>query len=263
MPITLSAVPQLAGNPSLSLTFSGVTGDRVTVSRLWAGTSAVLRGAKDIPTSGSVLVATDWEAPFGVPVTYSVECRSNAGAIVDQWQSTPVTLPVSRSVISDPVAPGIFSEVRLSGTSLSSISKPLPSEVLQVIGSDLPIGVVGTRQAGSMPLAFWTRTDAELSSVLNVLTSAGVVLLRCPPGVNLLPPLAYFVAPNLELVDINRHAAGTEMRTELAVTLVRPPGAKVVVPVRTYANLMEEASSYADLRTKYLSTGYAGVLRGF
>ena len=66
----------------------------VTFSRAGpSGVSATVRGWSGVPVSQHVQVsARDYEAPIGVPLTYTVDCRDGAGVELDT-QTLTITVP--------------------------------------------------------------------------------------------------------------------------------------------------------------------------
>lgn len=261
--MALSAVidVDITGNPLVTLTISGVTGARITVSRQWFGQRAPVRGGQLALVLGSVMIAQDWEAPFGIPVTYTVECYSGAGVLLESWLSGPITIPVTVPWISDPIAPRSACAVSLDGDSMRSMEYGRDGKVVGILGSSQPIAVVGTRnEASGFSLGFQVDTDNERETVLSILKSADPVLVRLPPAWVLLPPLAYVTADSVTEEDVTRFAGGTKSTLWIDGTLVSPQTANVIVPPRTYADLAAEASTYADMSALYPT--YADAQKG-
>lgn len=242
---TVVAVPDPTAVPCprVRATVSGIVGATITLRRIVDGVSSVVRGASRTPVLGGTMEFDDWEAPFGVPVSYRAEVTDVGVAMA---QSTPVTLDVTAVWASDPLSPRVSTTVHLIAPTLSRVSHERLMAIVPVVGSSLPIASSGPSQEGSqIPLVFRAYTLIERMSLLAVLRSP-YLLLRTPPSYPMLPRLAYLATGVVDEFDITHNVGGEDSRIEVTATLVRPPGSSVAVPVRTYQHGLDESPTYAD-----------------
>lgn len=256
MAVAIAAAPNLTGNPCADLTVTGLTatiGSTLTIVRSWAGESAPVRSAQSATLTGTTMIAQDTECPFGIPVSYAVTVYNASGAIVGQ-ASTSVTLDVDRVWISDALAPGTAAAVRLHTEALAQLTYSRQGQVSGVLGSSLPVGVLGPRLvAARVPLDLSCHTAAEEAAALAVLIQADPVCVRVPAAdkYRQLPALCYVTADDVVLQPLDAQSGGGHSRIGLTVSLVRAPSIPVVVSTRTLADLMDEAGTLGDLAALY------------
>lgn len=264
---SVTATPVPSGNPTphIRVEVSGIVGQRITVYRSMSGQVSVVRGAYKQPTLGSAMEFWDWEAPFGVPVSYRAEVVD--GSSTAMAQSGSATLDVSAVWISDPLSPRVSLAVELEGPSAQQVDYDRAEEVLPVTGSSLPIAVSGISGDGAgMAISFRAYTVGQRLSILAVLRSPGPTLLRCPsiagkPIYSMLPSLAYLSTPKWTATDVDQAFGGGGSRvSSTAVTLVRPPMSPVAVAPRTYQDALNEADTYTAGLILYPT--YAAARRG-
>lgn len=231
---------------------------KVTVTRSYAGVRSVLRDANGAATGGAASRPfSDYEVPFGVAVVYSATAVAASGATVAQAQSAAVTVDSDVPWISDPLAPGRATAVVLINESLQEVTHEIPGQVSQVVESSLPIAVMGTvQEASGLTLRFAAPTALIARSIRTVLSS-GIFLLRMPPAAQFdVPGLLYFAASSFATTKI----LGEHDHITVSGQAVAAPASPVVLALRTYADLRDEASTYGDVPGLYAS--YLNVLRG-
>lgn len=256
--------------PRVDLLVSAIPNSAVYIS-VWRSTpgdrKVYVRGGNTVRTGGADTWSfTDYEAPLGYASVYTVQAVA-AGVII---ASAQVTAPVDGTQdvwLSDPLAPGVSAAVRIADGSLSSFTYTLDRSLVTVAGAALPVSVSGVRTAaGAFPVSLMADDVDTAGGVREVLTSADVVLLRVPAGRGVpLPPAAYMSADAVtETVVAERDQTGqvgaSYWQFDLAADLVAMPNASVVVPPRTYATVLAESGTYANLVT--LRPTYLDVLRG-
>lgn len=261
MALAIAATSGLGPQPSIDVTATGVTGSSVTVWRNWAGRRVELRGVKSAPALAGTMAWTDYEAPLDVAVTYQITVRSISGAILGSAQSSSVTITSPMPWLSDPLAPAVATPIsRMIMPSAAEQLFERESVVALPIGSRLPVSISDVeREASGVALVFSVSDATELEAIRAVLRSASPFLLRVPAAEGtLLPALAYCHAKAVQLLRPGN--AMPLYRIAMSVTLVREQAAHVMVPPRTYARLLAEATDYADLLGQ--RQNYLGVLRG-
>lgn len=241
----------------------------VTLWRNYNGRQDVVRGADGMAVSGDALVE-DYEAPFSVDVTYTVQPYDNTGTPIGiPTSSNTVNLAVTDAWAQDPLDPSTsmpWPLTRRSGDgslsmklgSVSGYGFNATQAAIEVLGSAYPVGQSNVRQAGSqVPIILDARTADQWNQIQALLAQALVVCLRLPIKVPLLDPILYVQFPTVvPAVDPNLQ----RVVWTLTGTQVRGPSLNVIVPVRTYADLDSEAATYAGLQARYAT--YLDAQRG-
>lgn len=239
----------------------------ITIWRTYGGNRDVVRDANAAPTNGAVSRPyTDAEVPFSVPVIYTAYALSEAGAQLAVAAAAPVTVETDKAWISDPLAPGRATPVALSGStgegrlindSLQTIEHTTPGSIEDILESALPMASMGVTQAGSFTLLFAAPTALIGAKYRLVLQSANPFLLRLPPSANFqIPALCYVAHTSYSDIKVYRE----HDHIQVTGVAVQPPPSPVVLPSRTYADVRDEANSYADLPELFPS--YLAMLRG-
>lgn len=129
------------------------------------GTSTLVRGGQDL--TGDIIV-WDYECPFGVEVTYSLDDATASGSlnVTSAWLSHPTdaSLSCACNVIDD------------DGWQWTA-----PGTAFDVIGSQWPVVVHSTRSVHTGTLRLWTTWQAR-SQLVDLVQSGSPILLRVPPG---------------------------------------------------------------------------------
>lgn len=210
--------------------------------------------------AGVLSIVEDHEAPTGVPVAYRVEWLDGAGDVVDQAQvSAPGVLrdaPESYAWLSDPLQQDARMVMMSSETDLE---RPFETPVDDVhgFGSALAHTAHGTRQHGLRQFEVLCFSPEEHVWVGQVL--AGPVLLRVPSWRLMLPMLQ---GVPREVVERAPRRQGDPWLSYWMFQILpsRGPGASVLLPRRTWRDVLNEADSWDDLAEQY--DDWAGVLRG-
>jgi hypothetical protein len=261
----------------------------VTVWRNYAGRRSLVRGAVATPVAGDHVVV-DYEAPLQTAVTYTCQ-TADADGVPSELSpaSDAVLVDDSRAWLQDPLAPttsvalgmtrvygggyafgeGDFGEGAFgSGTpdpiavlrraSFGTVNRSADVTVTPLFGGSLPVAGSSVRRAPSeIPIEIRTTTEQTSTALRDLLNQAFPVLLRIGARAPMLEPLSYLVIPEVA----ERFIYGAELTIwTMTGQSVMPPSASVVIPVRTYNDLLDEASSYDDLLGLYDS--YVALLRG-
>lgn len=153
-------------------------GDNATIT-LWRTDptgSSIVRGGDRVPVSGPVLVV-DYEAPFGVAVTYAAIGYSAAGeASPSSPSSAPVTLAVTGCPwVQDPTDPGTAMVWQLAEWPQRTHGRD--DETLWPVTSDVAVVLTGPRRQPTSTMTVLTRAAAQAAALL-LLTDLPVILVR-------------------------------------------------------------------------------------
>jgi hypothetical protein len=142
------------------------------------GFSQLIRYGEAIPISGGYLVVTDYEAPFDVPLTYTVTQAVPAGS--DAGTSTVVVLPSNGLTwLKDPTAPGRNLIIPVI-TSLTGMTRAAQSGVFTILDRANPVIVSTVRAAMSATLTCHTLTEGQEQQLIALLATGDVLLLSGP-----------------------------------------------------------------------------------
>lgn len=239
--------------------------DEITVYRTWRGQRSVIRGASRAEVAGAYLVV-DYEVPIGTSVSYSSVGYDTVGVPSEESLATAVTVSVTDVWIQDPLDPTtalqvgltIPREIQAAFPSFLPGKRVMPSAVVPIAGSSLPVGLGGTRQALSgIPFTLHAMTQSAADTVEVLLDQAYPLCVRVPGAVPQMDGLAYLAIAEVLLEAVN---AWEETLFSMTADIVRGPGAAIVVQPRTYADLLDEAATYTALKTVYPT--YLDVRRG-
>ena len=264
-PFGVTATPQPdALPPRVLVDLAGLpgTGKTMTVTRTVGGIITTVRGVNRTAVLGTTGGCTDYEAPFGLPITYAVTVYDAVGAVVGTAQATPATLAVDVMWLSDPLAPARATAVRAvkAPESFGTLSYDVEASVVPVNGAELPIALAGTRRAATgIPMTIMCVGAAESGPVRDVLRYAIPFQIRLPVRWQVpLPAMSYGLAQSVQ----DTLFGGLYGRTHIACSfdLVAPPAATVVVASRTYSTVLVEANTYGDLPGLYAT--YLALWRG-
>ncbi|SOD72717.1 hypothetical protein SAMN05892883_2067 [Jatrophihabitans sp. GAS493] len=246
--------------PRIEVLIATMPGDAVTITvyRSWSGRKAAVRDANGAPVSGDFLVI-DYEAPLGVPVSYSCVTTDVSGIPSSESAlSTPSTLSVVQAWVQDPLDPSSAMPIGMNKQqagiwfqvdSFSQLSYGLSSSVSEVIGSGLPLGIAGTRQqASAVPLQVKTRTPGLADQFRDLLAQAYPLCLRTPVKLPVLDGLTYLDIPVITEAPVITPPSSTFTMT---VQAIQGPGLDVVVPVRTWDDVATEGATWNDIAALY------------
>ena len=242
--------------------------DTITVWRTWKGQRAAVRDARKVKVAGAFLIV-DYEVPLGTSVTYTCETADVAGVPSQISTGTATTVTVPDVWLQDPLDPASAVKVSLQlGTATAGFTTVVPSIVpatysadvstIPLHGEELPVALGGVRRAASrMPWSViaWTPADTEILRTL--LKQAMPLCMRTPAAIHQLTGLTYVSLPD---VVETPYPGWQASRFQATGDSVRGPGSRVAVQTRTYANLPDEAATYAGLLSVFPT--YLDLRRG-
>lgn len=188
----LTALAEAASGGGAAITLRGLTtgGPTYTWSlvRIVSGMAAQpVRGWLGDLTSqtitGDIAVATDYEAPLGVPVQWRVILLDPSGVARMSYTSDPVTLDAETTDVwlKDPGLPQRSVRVTVA-TPMPTWSRAARQGVNQVRGRALPVAISDVRAGKTGDLTVVTETDADREALWWVLKSGSTLLIQWPPA---------------------------------------------------------------------------------
>lgn len=231
------------------------TAATVTLSRVGpSGTPATVRNYSAVPvTGGTVLIARDFEAPIGVPITYTAESRNAGGAVISSVTAA-ITVPDSgcgEQWLTDLVRAGNTQRVVIE--SLPELAYPVPATVHDVLSRRSPIVASDIAHTPEFDLSFLTATDTEREQATFTLGNAIPVLLRTSPSLGI--GNLYFSV--LEYSEERIVADGTVQDRRFVVhgRQVQRPDPRLYTPQApvTYSYVKATFATYAILKAQRVS----------
>jgi hypothetical protein len=234
-------------------------GASVTLQRTGpSGTVALLRGYSDAPHAPGLLVARDFEAPIGVPLTYTARTKNGAAAVIDT-ATTTITL-VSEGCadtwLTDLARP--INTLKVLIEQLPDLAYATPTGVHDIVGRRTPIVTADIARTPAFELSVLTGSLDERDSARAVLGNGVSVLLRTPPqeGVGNL----YFAVTEFHEQRILADGMAPERRFVISGRQVDRPDPVLYAPAApsTYASVKAAYATYAALKAARAS--YDAVL---
>jgi hypothetical protein len=221
----------------------------VTITRTGpSGTPATVRNWQAAPAAAGPVIARDFEAPIGVPLTYTAQAFNVSGAVIDTATAT-VTVPsagCSDTWLNDLAR--VANSLQVGIESLPQLDHPVPNSVHEIITRRAPIVTSDIAHTPSFELSVLTVSLDERDQARSILGNGVPVLLRTPPedGIGNL----YFSV--LGFTEQRIVAAGTvpDRRFVISGRQVQRPDPKLYAPigVATYAHVKATFATYTALK---------------
>ena len=245
----------------------------VTVYRLAAGREHRVRGAVRAPVSGS-LSRIDFEAPFGVPVTYRAEQFNTAGISLGFTDSSSVTIDSPDSWMHNPLDPAGAVQVVLGDETAKTIVRPTPGAVSRPKGRVVGVVLSEPRQGvAGLQIVVRTSSDEDADKVQGMVGDDGtppVVCIRLGGDDRRMrvPQPLFLSALSVVEVDLNHRWGGLELAHSFEGDEVDPPTPGLYVPLlrrkdldaffATRAAMNASALKRSDLDRRYDLAGLGG-----
>lgn len=271
---TLTPQPQGSPVPSIQVVLDDVDPATVVVNlyRIADGRTAMVRGGiRKYAVGGTSVV--DWEAPFGVPVTYRAEMFSDADATqsLGFTDSSVTTLDVTDTWVHQPLNPGLsVRAMRLQGTANEQI-RVTPGDLVYAQGAELATWIGGQRRGlSSSPWDLLVESTTDADRMQAVFGSYGssqsaVVCIRTPPPMRV-PRTLYLAVAELHELDVDIPVGGSAVRYQFTGTEARPPAPGLVAAALrrididvTYATRDQRAAAYLTRLERDSDFTLAGV----
>jgi hypothetical protein len=226
-----------AASATLTITRTGPSGTPATV-RNWQAATVV---------PGPV-IARDFEAPIGVPITYTAQAKNAAGAVLDTATAT-ITVPsagCSDTWLNDLARAANTLQVGIE--SLPDLDHPVPATVHEIITRRSPIVSSDIAHTPAFELSVLTVSLDERDQARSILGNGVPVLLRTPPedGIGNL----YFSVLGFHEQRIVTQGTTPDRRFVITGRQVqRPdPGLYRPIGVATYAHVKSTFATYTALK---------------
>jgi hypothetical protein len=252
--LTAKAAPAGAGGASITL--RGLTAGGPTykwaLHRIVSGMNPQpVRGWTGDLTSqtitGDIAVATDYEAPLGVPVQWRVVLTDTAGVVRMSYLSDPVTLDaeITDVWLKDPGLPQRSVQVTVA-TPMPTWTTPARQGVNQVRGRRLPVVISDVRGGKTGDLTVVTETTADREALDWVLASGSPLLLQWPPGWG--EQDMYVAVGDVQAAPVVEYAEFHDRTWVLPLTEVdRPIGGVTGSADRTWQTVKDEGGSWSEV----------------
>lgn len=215
-----------------------------------------VRGGVSRSVAGGVALI-DWEAPFGVPVTYRAEQFDSAGLSIGFTDSASIILDTEEVWIQHCLEPSIAVRYNPTDKALEKLEHGQDGSFLTVLGA--PVATwIGSRRTGleNIDLAGWTDTfeqAAILSSMLGTYEQPRVpiVVFRAPPKYQLPPTLVAVI--ELVRVPFDTPFGGEINKWSMTATETNPPAIGLVEATLTWDDLAAAYSTWDEVAAAYSS----------
>jgi hypothetical protein len=249
----------------------------ITVYRTAAHRTMPVRGQVNVYAVGGRNVV-DWEAPFGIPITYRAEQFDAEGNSLGFTAAFSTQLDVNDTWIQNVFDPIAAVQVTMSGTAAGTIRRPNQVDLYYPSGSGLPVAISGQRQGVTeTDVSFLTFTETDADKVRGYFgdpygspSVPPVVCIRVGANQNMrLPRPFYAVIADPGEQPLDTASGGALTRWDCTATEVAPPAPVLVAAVLTYEDFdavypdtyeSEDAaySSYLEADRDYSIAGTAG-----
>lgn len=230
----------------------------INLYRISDGRPALVRGGiRKYAVGGAAVV--DWEAPFGVQVTYRAEMFSDAEATISLGftDSSTTVLDVREAWFHQPLKPSIgFSPTMLWGTALER-TRETPGDLVYPQGAEVATWVGGQRR-GLSAVAFKLLTDTDGADQMQAVfgqygTQASAVLcIRTPPAMRI-PRTFYAAVSEVKETTLNRPGVDAAIQFDFTATEARPPAPGLVAALLRRMDINAAYSSRAAASAAYLT----------
>lgn len=252
LPLISPAATPATGSAALTLR-ELTAGYLLTVYRIGQdGGRTLVRGLSGVlnktTISADLMVIEDYEAPLGVPFSYSVEIYTAAGVLSGTRTSSAVTIAVddiNQAWLTDPAQPQRNLQVLVERA--PDWSRPIEQSEYRVKGRRNAVILSGRRGGLEGDLALWTRSDDERTRLHWLLDSGDVLLWRAAPGMGVAD--MYVNVGQVEEARVTAYAPEPWRAWKLPLVEADMPLSAGVggSAGRTWQDILSEFATYADL----------------
>lgn len=227
--------------------------NRISISRVGpSGTVAYVRNLVEaVTTPGTLVIYRDFEAPIGVPLTYTVKTWNVSTPATVTTQTGSITVPdggCSNTWLTDLVRAQNTFKTTLEA--MAELEYEYPVGVHDILDRRTPIVTADAANAPKFELSFLTDTDEQRLKARAILGNGVPVLLRTPPqdGIG---NVYFSVTGWTEQRPFQLATDQTRRFVTQCVQVDRPdPGLfRPLVPI-SYADVKAEFATYAELHAE-------------
>lgn len=253
---TLTATAEPANSPPrvlLNLNMADLTPDPAEATILRQdpdGRTRPVRLAEPATLTAGAWQGYDYEAPFGLAVTYSASSVTPVGSAT----SSAVTLDVATAWLRHPGIPSLSVELaldRFRKDSFGTRSRPASRAVFTPLGRSDPVVVTsGARRTVESQMVLRTDTAQQRDELWSLVDDESVLLLDIPPGE------AWGVAHEYisvgDVAEVRMADWGDEPRRwfPLPYLVVERPAGGLQAQY-TWADVLADHATWADVRSRY------------
>lgn len=272
------AYPSLLPVPHVEMTIFDLDPATVTITVYRTADSRVM------PVPGQINVyavggrnIVDWEAPFGIPLSYRAEQFDADGNSIGYTTPSITQLDVDATYVQNPFDPAHAVAVTILAAAGATLPRPTPTNVYYPAGSGVAVVISGQRQGlTDVAIPFLTETEDAAAAVRAMFGDAyttpslpPVIVIRTAAGQNLrLPQPFYASIPEPVETPLDTRFGGSVTRWDCTATEARRPAPALIGTVLSYADIdatyptwaaADSAySSYLDRDRDYSLAGTAG-----
>jgi hypothetical protein len=211
-----------------------------------------------VPITGDLAVASDYEAPLGVPLQYSVRVYTGSDYLRATSRSIMIPEPpVTDVVVKDPTQP-----VRSSTLTVDTVpdwTRAARQGVHQISGRTTPIVITDVRTSRTGTMTVVTETRDDITRLWWLLESGNTLLIQWPSTWG--EQDVYVQVGDVQETHILRWAKYQDRTWTLPLIEVdRPIGGLVGSATRTWADVEAESTDWLDVLTRH--SAWLGVYSG-
>jgi len=218
-------------------------------SRTWT-----VRGGVNRSVAGGVAVL-DWEAPFGVPVSYRAELFNAAGLSIGFTDSASITVVTDEVWVQHVLEPSIAVRWSFTDRALAELSRPTAGGFAQVEGASVQKWI-GSRRTGLVQVNLSGVTEnlddaAVFDSMFGTYEQARVPILvfRAPPVLRL--PATFIAQVEVVRQPMSIATVPDFDVWELVGTEVEPPAVGLVEATLTWDDLAAAYDTWDEVAAAY------------
>lgn len=259
--------------PGVEVYFPTLDDDAVsiTVWRLADGVREIVRGAEGASVSGDFVV-TDWEAPFGVVITYVGEIFDVGGASITGAQST---IQIDRDEVwfQDQVDPERSLPIYLDPTTRQALTKGAVESIRRtrstskqfVFGQHRPfLQNFGLGPIEGLPMGSYTETEQAMQLMLELL-QVSPLTVRTPPLFASLPRVLSVDIATPEARPVRQDKGGFRHLWVLVLDEVQPVAKAIIKPLVTWSDwetaFPEDEYTWTEVELVYSAGTWTDAVR--
>lgn len=276
MPTTLTVFTDANPVPRVLVTITGLLAgtQTITLYRTAEGRQMKVRGGVNLFAVGGAAVM-DYEAPFGVPLTYRAEQFDASGLSLNFGDAatttlTPPLVDTSYVWIHQPLNPSLAIVASMRGDTAADVSRRSPGSLVYTEGGTVGVQIGGQRQGiAGLPFSVVCRNGADADKFLDMFGGystdyPAVICIRSMPPVRI--PRVFFgsVSETHEVTDYSLQIPFITFA--ITVDEVRPPSPGLILPSLrrkdidfAYATRAARAAAYATRLARDSDYSLAGV----
>jgi hypothetical protein len=217
----------------------------ITVHQISVAGDIEVRNMRGVSAAGGY-AATDYEPPFGVPITYRVQQFDAGGAELGYVLSLVAQVDIAdgMAVLSDPLVPGVAVMVEAHTDFGSELRRSRPTRVYRAgYQTRALMGLQSLLE--DVPLRCQTKTLDDADALEEVLAGSGF-LVRLMPSGGRLPLLLHVVVSSPVQVPVDVQYGGEWIQWDLTGQQITAPTIDILVAVINYGRFADYMNTLPD-----------------